>query len=170
MKKQFDGLPLFAIDDVNIPIDGVATVDLTITNMPEITSCDAVITYDSDVIEIVGMVESDFAPNVQFTDNKVGRIGILAYTLGVLHDGALVVRMQVKPAVGASVNDMCPLALSGTYIFDNSAPYPVSVPHDTEDGIATITGTLPPSQIPWMWIIIGGVAIGIASIIIWKKR
>ena len=124
------------MEDANIPIGGNDIAKILITNVTNLGSVDAHVLYDPNVVSIQSVGGSDFDTLIP-TDNGNGDLTLMAYTMGSFNGDVTLCEITFEPAYGASINDTCPLNLSGTQLLD-ATPQGNYIPHAVIDGIATI--------------------------------
>jgi hypothetical protein len=125
------------MEDANIPIGGSDAASILITNVTNLGSVDAHVLYDPNVVSIKSILCGDDFDNLIPSDDGNGDLTLIAYTMGSINGNAKLCDITFEPAPGVSVNDTCPLNLSGTLLLD-ATPQSTFIPHNIVNGIATI--------------------------------
>lgn len=124
------------MEDANIPIGNSDIASILITNISNLGSVDAHVLYDPNIVSVKAVGGGDFDWLLP-TDDYNGTLTLMAYTTGSINGNCVLCDITFEPASGASVNNTCPLALSGTQLLD-ATPQGIPIPHNVIDGIATI--------------------------------
>jgi len=132
-----ENITMVSMDDVDVPVLGNGSGFLMVSNISNLGSCDVTLSWDSDVVNVTDVGDSDFDSIDYYVNYSSGVLSVVAFSLDAMNGNFTIANITFERAPGASVGDECELQITNS-IFYTADSIPNEILHNRTDGLAKI--------------------------------
>jgi len=128
---------IISMGDVDIPEGGSDWSFLRVNDVSNLGSCDVTLSWDTDVVTVIDVSNSDFDSMDYYIDDATGIMNLNAFSYDALNGDFTIAKVTFEPSSGASAGDECDLEITDSILF-TAEPIPSEILHIRENGRAHI--------------------------------
>jgi hypothetical protein len=130
------GNTVVSIDDVEIFEDGSDWGLLSVNNVSNLGSCDVTLSWDSDVVFVTDVSDSDFDFMEYYVDDIAGILNVVAFSYDAMNGDFTIAKVTFEPV---SNDGECNLEITESKLMLFTAePFPTEIDHVSVDGTAKV--------------------------------
>ena len=133
------------MDNVDVPVDGNGYGFLMVYNVSNLGSCDVMLSWDPNVVNMTNVSGSDFDFIEYYVNYTAGVLNIVAFSYVAMNGDFSIAKLTFEPVSGAIAGDECDLEINDSMLF-TAEPFPSNITHIRIDGRALIFGNSPPNK------------------------